>query len=54
MPQTCLSYNALEDKACRFTAPWQVDLDLISPKAPVCWAVLDALNNNSILGVAMV
>lgn len=27
-----------------------MDLDLISPKAPVCWAVLDALNNNNILG----
>lgn len=47
MPQSCLTYNAVEDKAVVSLPPRQVDLDFISLKASVCWA---ALNNNIILG----
>lgn len=46
MPQPCLNYSASEDKAqlfhCPLTRGSRFD---ISKSPPVCWAVLDALNN---------
>lgn len=49
MPQSCLNYNALEDKTpcfhCILTSGFRFDIS----KSPVRWAALEALNNNIIL-----
>lgn len=49
MPQSCLNYNALEDKTlwfhCILTSGFRFDIS----KSPARWALLEALNNNIIL-----